>query len=183
MQRNALCRSRRELSEYLPAKIGVDTAENEPLEVWGNYSILFNRVLSPAGGAAAHGALPVLRQLLHQERKAHDYSGVPEVRVGVVRHQIQVAHAFPSVGPVYPVDLRLATTTRPTRRIREQEQVHASALLDLGPEKRQPSGQKILEDLGCKNSTASIEVMRCKALVTHSGVLVLDSIEADLATK
>ena len=29
-------RSRRELSnEYLLAKIGVDTAENEPLEVWG----------------------------------------------------------------------------------------------------------------------------------------------------
>ena len=32
---SALCRSRRELSnEYLLAKIGVDTAENEPLEVW-----------------------------------------------------------------------------------------------------------------------------------------------------
>ena len=30
-----MCRSRRELSnEYLLAKIGVDTAENEPLEVW-----------------------------------------------------------------------------------------------------------------------------------------------------
>ena len=36
MQRSALCRSQRELSnEYLLAKIGVDTAENEPLEVWG----------------------------------------------------------------------------------------------------------------------------------------------------
>ena len=36
VQRSALCRSRRELSnEYLLAKIGVDTAENEPLEVWG----------------------------------------------------------------------------------------------------------------------------------------------------
>ena len=35
MQRSALCRSRRELSnEYLLAKIGVDTAENEPLEVY-----------------------------------------------------------------------------------------------------------------------------------------------------
>ena len=49
-----MCRSRRELSnEYLLAKIGVDTAENEPLEVWGkiweNYSILFNRVLSGDG--------------------------------------------------------------------------------------------------------------------------------------
>ena len=34
VQRSALCRSRRELSnEYLLAKIGVDTAENEPLKV------------------------------------------------------------------------------------------------------------------------------------------------------
>ena len=51
MQRSALCRSRRELSnEYLLAKIGVDTAENEPLEVWGKIiqyiSILFIRVLT-----------------------------------------------------------------------------------------------------------------------------------------
>ena len=45
VQSSALCRSRRELSnEYLLAKIGVDTAENEPLEVWGKiiqyYSIV-----------------------------------------------------------------------------------------------------------------------------------------------
>ena len=41
-----MCRSRRELSnEYLLAKIGVDSAENEPLKFWGNYSILFIRVL------------------------------------------------------------------------------------------------------------------------------------------
>ena len=34
MQRSALCRSRRELSnEYLLAKIGFDTAENEPSKV------------------------------------------------------------------------------------------------------------------------------------------------------
>ena len=34
MQRSALCRSRQELSnEYLLAKIGVDTAENEPCKV------------------------------------------------------------------------------------------------------------------------------------------------------
>ena len=33
------CRSRQALSnEYLLAKIGVDTAENEPLEVWGENS-------------------------------------------------------------------------------------------------------------------------------------------------
>ena len=50
MQRSALCRSRRELSnEYLLAKIGVDTAENEPLDVWGKLiqiiQYYFNRPL------------------------------------------------------------------------------------------------------------------------------------------
>ena len=36
-----MCRSRRDLSnEYLLAKISVDTAENEPLEVW--WKIQFN---------------------------------------------------------------------------------------------------------------------------------------------
>ena len=40
MQRNALCRSRRELSNaYLLGKIGFDTAENEPLEVWGKIQL------------------------------------------------------------------------------------------------------------------------------------------------
>ena len=44
-----MCRSRRELSnEYLLAKIGVDTAENEPLEVWGK--IQFNSHLPPYWG-------------------------------------------------------------------------------------------------------------------------------------
>ena len=39
------CRSRQELSnEYLLAKIGVDTAENEPLEVWGENSIQYSIV-------------------------------------------------------------------------------------------------------------------------------------------
>ena len=43
MQRSALCRSRRELSNaYLLAKIGVDTAEKEPLEVWGENSIHYS---------------------------------------------------------------------------------------------------------------------------------------------
>ena len=38
-----MCRSRRELSNaYLLAKIGVDAAENEPLEVWGENSIHFS---------------------------------------------------------------------------------------------------------------------------------------------
>ena len=38
-----MCRSRRELSNaYLLAKIGVDTAENEPLEGWGKNSIQYS---------------------------------------------------------------------------------------------------------------------------------------------
>ena len=41
-----MCRSRRELSNaYLLAKIGVDTAENEPLEVWGENSMQYSIVL------------------------------------------------------------------------------------------------------------------------------------------
>ena len=48
-----MCRSRRELfNEYLLAKIGVDTAENEPLEVWGKYSILFTGVLNDQAKSA-----------------------------------------------------------------------------------------------------------------------------------
>ena len=50
-----MCRSRRELSnEYLLAKIGVDTAENELLEVWGK---LFNIIQScPYSCARAQSA-------------------------------------------------------------------------------------------------------------------------------
>ena len=46
-----MCRSRRELSNaYLLAKIGVDTAENEPLEVWGENSIQYSlHSLGPTG--------------------------------------------------------------------------------------------------------------------------------------
>ena len=45
-----MCRSRRELSnEYLLAKIGVDTAENEPLEVWGKIQF----TIQPARGGTS----------------------------------------------------------------------------------------------------------------------------------
>ena len=59
MQSSALCRSRRELSnEYLLAKIGVDTAENEPLEVWGK---LFNIIQSCPYSAACDLSLSETR--------------------------------------------------------------------------------------------------------------------------
>ena len=51
-----MCRSRRELSnEYLLAKIGVDTAENEPLEVWGENSIQYSIVSLGVPSRAARG--------------------------------------------------------------------------------------------------------------------------------
>ena len=66
-----MCRSRRELSnEYLLAKIGVDTPENEPLEVWGENSIQYslNSLRGPAPVSVdglpecAHVAMPVQRR-------------------------------------------------------------------------------------------------------------------------
>ena len=76
-----MCRSRRELSNaYLLAKIGVDTAENEPLEVWGENSIQYS--LHSLGAAAearpararerdglrTHLRLDVTRRLLRPTR-------------------------------------------------------------------------------------------------------------------
>ena len=59
MQRSALCRSRRAPShENLLAKIGVDTAENEPLEVWGKtiqyYSFVSLMVMDKRSKAAVN---------------------------------------------------------------------------------------------------------------------------------
>ena len=53
-----MCRSRRELSNaYLLAKIGVDTAENEPLEVLGGkFNSLFTSLLRPRPSGAARNA-------------------------------------------------------------------------------------------------------------------------------
>ena len=67
MQRSALCRYRRELSnEYfnnLLATIGVDTAENEPLEVWRKIQFIIHlppysraQIQASRGQALMHGA-------------------------------------------------------------------------------------------------------------------------------
>ena len=59
-----MCRSRRELSnEYLLAKIGVDTAENELLEVWGENSIQYSIVSLAAAGAAERSGGRQMRAL------------------------------------------------------------------------------------------------------------------------
>ena len=61
MQRSVLCRSRRELSnESLLAKIGVDTAENEPLEVWGGkFNSIFIRLLGKEASPRSTPVVPV----------------------------------------------------------------------------------------------------------------------------
>ena len=58
-----MCRSRRELSnEYFLAKIGVDTAENEPLEVLGENSIQYSLNSLDAGPQVP---MPGLRRRPH----------------------------------------------------------------------------------------------------------------------
>ena len=49
-----MCRSRRELpNEYLPAKIGVDTAANDPLEVWGKTQFIIHHSFASLLGISA----------------------------------------------------------------------------------------------------------------------------------
>ena len=97
MQRSALCRSRRELSNaYLLAKIGVDTAENEPLEVWGKiqFTIHFTPylrvdVLGRSLGVLA-GSLPAVLLPAVRVRVAAVRVRVVAVRVRVVIVRIRV---------------------------------------------------------------------------------------------
>ena len=69
-----MCRSRRELSnEYLLAKIGVDTAENEPLEVWGKIIQYYSFVsLLVPDEVVRHSRTAITSILEHRERN-HDH--------------------------------------------------------------------------------------------------------------
>merc|ERR1719281_2112767 len=99
VQRSALCRSRRELSNaYLLAKIGVDTAENEPLEVWGEnsihyslHSLLVSSSAAGLPGAARRGPAREKREpgprethSLHEKRASRLRS--PHITTGTERN-------------------------------------------------------------------------------------------------
>ena len=68
-----MCRSRRELSkEYLLAKIGVDTAENEPLEVWGEIQFIFHSPPYSRAGDHREHKLALGYQLSSRDRSFSD---------------------------------------------------------------------------------------------------------------
>ena len=93
-------------NEYLLAKIGVDTAKNEPLEVWGKYSILFTdvliteRVLSAAYRARAVLPQPVDDAVPAEEMRAR------QLRRGVA-HDLRLETFFPecSFPPIWILNL------------------------------------------------------------------------------
>ena len=100
-----MCRSRRELSNaYLLAKIGVDTAENEPLEVWGKNSIHYS----------LHSLAAPVRTLLH---------------LASVQDTIAAKTALPTAGVLHLFPRRLAAAgVFPSflRAPRQTDAVHAS---------------------------------------------------------
>ena len=68
-----MCRSRRELSnEYLLAKFGFGTAENEPCKV------------CPLSGGTAEVQQPVGRQVETRKREKHERKKIPRVCVKLV---------------------------------------------------------------------------------------------------
>ena len=83
-----MCRSRRELSNaYLLAKIGVDTAENEPLEVWGENSIHYS-LHSLARTAAREARAPPRPSSLAADCVAARPRAEPRAGYEGIRHQI-----------------------------------------------------------------------------------------------
>ena len=86
-----MCRSRRELSNaYLLAKIGVDTAENEPLEVWGEnliqYSLHSLLAFRPGlrGGRCGNGGGRGGDQISNKGRVARDFSRYTRSEIAVL---------------------------------------------------------------------------------------------------
>ena len=93
VKRSALCRSRRELSkEYLLAKIGVDTAENELLQVLSNIIQYYSFVSLEGTGAAGSGSAP---PDLHAARWAFSAGPGETVRTELTRlceHHVQACN-------------------------------------------------------------------------------------------
>ena len=87
MQRSALCRSRRELSnEFLLAKIGVDTAENEPLEVWWKIIQYYSFVSLAMNQTRLKSNESNESNRIFWERWLYGrYLSIPEVKEGVER--------------------------------------------------------------------------------------------------
>ena len=86
MQRSALCRSRRELSnEYLLAKFGFDTAENEPFQVCPLSAYRSPRFgQTPLHHAAMNGQFEACAVILKFDKslpKAVDSSGQTPIKV------------------------------------------------------------------------------------------------------
>ena len=101
-----MCRSRRELSnEYLLAKIGVDTAENEPLEVWGKIQFMIHSPPQAHHVRVRDDPVPARQPLDPRRRKLAEgdrlVRAVLQARVRerpVVGEPIRVARHVP-VGP------------------------------------------------------------------------------------
>ena len=104
VQRSALCRSRRELSnECLLAKIGVYTAENEPLEVWRKIENSIHYSFASLGAT----------------QKSEQYASVVEYEAGLRRQkkrpikvQANLARTFPEEAAWSP-DMRMFTRKLP----------------------------------------------------------------------
>ena len=96
MQRSALCRSRRELSNaYLLAKIGVDTAENEPCKVCP-----LSVYRSPRSVVKAMDEADVLRHAVKDiKAKAHNVAFSPGNYFDAARSLDDLKHAVREIKP------------------------------------------------------------------------------------
>ena len=118
MQRSALCRSRRELSNaYFVAKFGLDTAENEPCKVCPTEQCSSQRALKAVGTPAA-AAGPLLSESPAKEPhgpaaqpppRAKDIAFPPRARPACKSYTFQRLNDFPTTHAFFSV-------RRPTHR-------------------------------------------------------------------